>query len=366
MKQSMRWTRIFAVNFILFISVIIIAEFVLRFEYPVPEKVFHFDENYIIWSNTLASWRFKSGSESEMSNGIFREKIIIDNEGFRSDESIEGQKSDSRLVNKNPYAIVIGDSQSFGHGLASSETYSSIINKLIEDEFGSSIFLRNFSMPGTGPFEYNAALDYLIVRYSPRLIIIGLTDNDLCEATTEKYHLSQKKKEMILNNRWSSYTSFFSNPKKYIYYRTSIGLLLQSALTRLKSFFVSKATPVLDPSFEKCNESILAFVQRFTKKLTERKIKAIFVSIPNGSRVIATAIDSELHSQLALRQIISNLEDASATENYIFVDPMSNLVDHFITHEYLRESIILPVDSHNNGLSNKVIAQTIIASGAMQ
>jgi len=305
-----------------------------------------------------------------MSNGYFREKIIIDSEGFRSDEGSEGQKSDSRLVNKNPYAIVIGDSQSFGHGIASSETYSSIINKLIEDEFGGGIFLRNFSMPGTGPFEYDAALDNLLERYSPHLIIIGLTDNDLCGATAERYHLNQKNKEMILENRWPSALRFVSSPFSYIILRTSIGLLGRSAVNSLRSFLIKRAvvktTTLLNPFYEKCHKSILAFVQRLSKKLTERNIKAIFVSIPNGFRVRATAKNSELNNQIALRQIVSNLEDASTTENYIFVNPMSNLVDHFITHEYLRTSIMLPIDSHNNGLSNKVIAQTIIASGAIQ
>lgn len=141
-------------------------------------------ENYVTWGNSTKRNRYN----------------------FRDDEILFPKK-------KNAFRImVLGDSFTWGAGLAESEMYTNILDSLLKRKFGSSnIEVLNCALAGSPTVRERNILRQLKDTVQPDLIVVGFCSNDP-QPKSEDYSLEKEKFEM----KYGRFLSYFQSCCNYI------------------------------------------------------------------------------------------------------------------------------------------------------
>ena len=146
------------------------VEFALAVFHPIP---FSIERNMYFVADPYTGFRLKPNSIGEFSDGI---PAIANSNGHRSDE-IEPLKPPSVLR-----ILVLGDSFTVGASVEQSETYSSVLQRLLNGELqpidGTEPRMRieviNAGVGGWHPFQYAQYYEHYGPKLEPDWVIAGL------------------------------------------------------------------------------------------------------------------------------------------------------------------------------------------------
>ncbi len=122
-------------------------------------------------------WTMQPGARFVFDNRVdFRDKPVhIDPDGGRRIPCAKGIPRDARRI------ILIGDSQTFGVGLADGETWANRVQCRLNSAGGGKKRVYNLGVPGTGVDEYfNRGVNQVVPAVRPGdIVVVSLTWNDL-------------------------------------------------------------------------------------------------------------------------------------------------------------------------------------------
>lgn len=73
---------------------------------------------------------------------------------------------------------LLGDSSSFGWGIPAKETYGELLHAAIENDMGTAVELRNFSVPGYNAVQATRLFEQRSVPWRPDMVIVHHDHND--------------------------------------------------------------------------------------------------------------------------------------------------------------------------------------------
>jgi lysophospholipase L1-like esterase len=183
----MRFLRILTFNFISILTIIFIAEIIVRILFP-DLNCWNIDKNIFDNNKFYSSYGFKSG----ISGKIYGKSFITDELGFRGFKNVDSAKKLRKI-------LILGDSITFGAGVEMGETFSSLLeNKL------SEFNIYNASIPGYWIKDYYNILNYFLkneIAFEGVVIILSLNDfTDISQSYVKKYFGDKElQKELSLN-----------------------------------------------------------------------------------------------------------------------------------------------------------------------
>ena len=355
---------------------VLITEAVLRSIHPIPaqrtftKKDFYYDEQ-------LTGTRFKSGTNSKMTNIEFNEYIYISQSNTRVDsphktsQTIQDLSFNQQGQTKQTM-FAIGDSQTFGHGLPAEESWPSQLNKKI----GSKRYhVANFGAPGTDTNQFSNLTIYLNHKYpNNNLFILGISDNDLCQAPsfasdgdpiirpeTQTDFIGPDLGDTAQTHDLRSILNSFSTGKSLIsIYRRAQGASIQWAASQEQpNIFARELLKKINAKSQRCAESSLSWFKALDAYISKHDKTVIFVLIPSGELLL-----NEAHKMLTIEQ----KQKLQAVKTISTISTMKGL--HILnTYPVIREllnknllrpqSIMLVADGHSNRVSNERIAEEV-------
>ena len=121
-----------------------------------------------------AMWILSPGFSGVMDNTVdYQNKVVtVNGRGARSTPEAEGLYSARRLT-------ILGDSQTFGHGLSDQETWPNLLQKAIKAQ-GKAIVVENRGVPAINVDQYVPHLDHVLKTAHPGdAVLLGISWNDL-------------------------------------------------------------------------------------------------------------------------------------------------------------------------------------------
>jgi tetratricopeptide (TPR) repeat protein len=212
--------------------------------------------------------------------------ISINNKHLRSDREIPYDKSPGVFR-----ILCLGDSVLFGSGVEFDELFSSQLERLLNQEQQSKKYeVINASAPAWGLLEYYIYLKNEGYKYSPDLVVIGLSPDDLRQNYSEKIQFRdiQSKTQIdgslkveldgmnvsilddsLLNRFWQ----FISQARWYAF-ASQKSHLLNLVRHRLSGILVNKAKKVVE-----AEESLVSFLKSYNLSLKQK----IFWDVGRGA-----------------------------------------------------------------------------------
>jgi hypothetical protein len=143
---------------------LVLAEVVLRWTlYPI-QRPYHFEQGAVI-DDPAVGYRLAPGMQTLMTDGHFRASVTTDALGLR--DRFDPDLPDDGL-------IAIGDSQTFGHGVAANDSWPERLQKQL------GVNVRNAGVFGYGVNQYEPTIRRLLDQgVKIRHVLVGLTWNDL-------------------------------------------------------------------------------------------------------------------------------------------------------------------------------------------
>jgi len=137
-------------------------------------------------------YEHKPGVRTILQRQEFSTHVTINSEGWRDRVySIEKPKNTKRIA-------IVGDSFVFGFGVEENETFVKILERKLNEKYE-----KNFEVMDFGESAYGTEQEYFVIKdavlkYSPDLIILAFSPNDLKENT--KFNLFDVKNNSLVRN----------------------------------------------------------------------------------------------------------------------------------------------------------------------
>jgi lysophospholipase L1-like esterase len=243
---------------------------------------------------------------------------------------------------ENVYRILsLGDSRTFGWGLSEAETYSGVLESLLQDQFGDKLKIEVINA-GVNAWSYGQMYAYLRdvgMKYRPDMVILAEANpwTQFSEAKSKKFVDSMARRVWLKN--------LLRRSAIYHY-------LIEVKLQKYYSKYRTKFIPV-DPDkdqFFKEQQTLspgLFFedqILRICELLKANRIKGVMVYIPNEG----------LFSSSQKSSILQIKEQMSERYNI----PLLNLSADFADS---KKKLFLPDDPvHPNAEGNKIIAIRLV------
>ncbi len=140
------------------------------------------------------------------SNLILERELILNTEGIWGGSFVkinsEGMRDDEYGLEKpkDVYRIaVLGDSNTFGLGVEQDETYSAVLERMLEKNLDSKYEVLNFGVPGYTSKQELELLKTKVLSYEPDLVILAYTLDDPEEKTL---NVKIEEKKSFLMKFW--------------------------------------------------------------------------------------------------------------------------------------------------------------------
>ena len=212
--------------------------------------------------------------------------------------------------------------------------------------------------------NYEIKINRAIKQFTPKLIILGLTDNDICSLKYEKNISDTKRYKDFLNyNKQSLLNYLIYNPKSVFINWTGTGKTLYSfyqnyfkhteIVKKYKKFF-KKYNKDTDDYLLNCSKELKKWIYFVSQKLNSQNVKFLVVSLPNPRRVLNY---SKGNKHYGYENVIRFL-NVNSLNNYYFINTIDNL-SKYKENNYNLEKIIVPSDGHYNFQANNIISDMI-------
>tara|TARA_B100000686_G_C16796854_1_gene983026 strand:+ start:1683 stop:3590 length:1908 start_codon:yes stop_codon:yes gene_type:complete len=177
----------------------------------VPQNI---EPGYVTDSMGIAT--LKPGFKGEFSNSLkINYDVNVNDKGIRRKKNNDYRKKDGKFR-----IVCVGDSETFGLGVGDSQTYPFYLEKILNESSGSNKFeVLNLGVSSWGPVEYYRYLKMEGLKYSPDIIVLGLTadDKDLLRIDSfnyEKVDFIEKENGLEIHVHG---IKFFSSEKPLIF-----------------------------------------------------------------------------------------------------------------------------------------------------
>ena len=213
--------------------------------------------------------------------------------------------------------------------------------------------------------NYEIKINRAIKKFTPKLIILGLTDNDICSLKYEKSISDTKRYKDFLNyNKQSLFNYLIYNPKSVFINWTGTGKTLYNFYQnyfkhteigkKYKNFF-KKSNKYTDDYLLNCSKELKKWIYFVSQKLNSQNIKFLVVSLPNPRRILNYSKGNRHYGyENAIRFLSIN-----SLNNYYFLNTIDNLSNFIKENNYNLERIIVPSDGHYNFEANNIISDMI-------
>jgi hypothetical protein len=202
-------TLIFGIGFIILFIVEITYQIRFGILGEIPDYITSFKYRYFD-SNQVPKYRYNSIG---WHTGISGKKTLIkiNCRGYRG--SLPNLKDVYRIV-------VIGDSIPFGGAVDDKETFSAILEKLLNEinKYGKKFQVINLGVEDIGMEDYILKLKYEALDYKPNLVILATFTNDW---SVSQHALLQKFSNLEEKNPVNHYPDFFMYRKLITFLRKS-------------------------------------------------------------------------------------------------------------------------------------------------
>lgn len=325
-----------------FLISLVFVEMALRLFVPIPKQG-HFETSALYYDELIKAHAFKPSSTSTMTNGYFNEEVVIDQNGYR----------DFTLNASEPvWGLAVGDSQTFGHGIKVKETWPEQLSQQINKE------IYNAGVFGYSLHNYKNVLAKLVPQMKPKVVFIGLTFNDLSnfeQGNMVGVENLQKKTEQGNESFYRLVSGF--KLKSIILNSTALGKISKAGLLRLKHSFEDLS--LYENELRENIVSGLNFVKEIAADLRRQNIPLVVLYIPNGNLVRDDIYAQNLKSTLKRDVTLSQFKENWVSHDFTFVEPSAQLEAEYIKAGRERAHLILPVDGHNNGTANMILANML-------
>jgi len=150
------------------------AEILLRvFPVEPPGRIHWTGEGRFVRRDPELIWRLAPNAHHVWGTDEFREERRTNALGMRDDE-VEPRRAGERRV------LAMGDSFTFGHGVAANEAYPEVLAALL-DAAGRPVTVFNAGVPGYGVDQVLRALPERLAQTDPDLVLIGIHCSDVDE-----------------------------------------------------------------------------------------------------------------------------------------------------------------------------------------
>lgn len=343
------------ISLILFSTMIflILSEFILRNTIiPVEKRESPFERGVII-TDKIIGYRLRPNQNTIMSDGYFKEELITNKDGLRDIYNYSY---------KNPGLIAIGDSYTFGHGVAAKDTWV----EQLQERLGVNVI--NAGVPGYSVWQYKYVLRDLYRKgYPIKLVLHAMPWNDfrgeasilkgpiLPETCPVKDFRHANKKihkkdflETIAENK------FFL----YITTRTALGKLFYNAGSEILSFFKVNTTPGLDEELGQNIAITKKEIVEIVKFLDSIGAKLVIVNIGDITFVMPDKWQYHKRRHNYSKDCIRDaFTDWAKAQGIYFEDVTEGLKNEYVKKGKKRTSIALQTDNHYNKEAYKIIAE---------
>lgn len=189
----------------------------------------------------------------------------INSQGFRSDGDFTPDKKAGAVR-----IAVLGDSCSFGWGIKRyNNTYSSLLERRLNELFDSPFQVYNFSVPGYSSYQILKLLEKNVLPYRPDIVIISTAWNDHWPATY--FTDSQQRVEGPLEE-WLK-----SQLRRSKFYRVHEGMIRGLMERRMEQKVEKRgAAPLLRVP----EEEFVSNISEICRVCRENGIRPLFLSAP--------------------------------------------------------------------------------------
>jgi hypothetical protein len=276
----------------------------------------------------------------------FSNTIITDRFGFRR----------ARTDPIMPSVVILGDSQTFGHGVSNDEAYPNVLDEMFPD-----CQIINAAVPGTELNYYYAYLRKIVeenILQDLRRVVVGLTmpGNDFT-GTMEVDRALTAYRCMVVKNRKVVYNKCRVNPN---HLRTKINFLLSysQAYTFLRinwwpwfkwKFFMTyedqeSYKQVMLAQYRQPLEPVKTLIERMHRFATKHGIGLTFVFLPDRPRYFS--------KPPRYLKLVQDYMNENGIEHIDLVPPLK-------THYRRLEDYWLPFNGHYNKAGHRIIAELL-------
>lgn len=241
--------------------------------------------------------------------------------------------------------VALGDSQTFGNGLAIEDTWPKRLESELNDRFGRGRWeVLNCGIPGTDTWQHEVILKSMVDAYHPDLAILAFYANDV----TERY---EAKPQAVV-----AATNTFGKRLAYLLRESLLLVVIRDAVASLhhrfspsRGFEIEQAviTGAPDRAVEKA-------WQQVNRSLAARKETAN----THGVALLVAVIPR--------RDQVSRQQPARHYQNRISAILERHSIQHIDTlgamqlaYAHYGRSMFIPWDGHDSAIANRVIAHEL-------
>lgn len=312
----------------------LLAEMLLRVVLP-PPIIWKFpQERYL--SDPEISHRLKPNQLSFTHN----KTVNINSHGIRD---IEYSSIPSAQVTR---ILALGDSQTFGNGIAIAETWPKQLEHRLNGRSGTGEYeVLNGGLPASDTWQHEIILQRLMSAYNPHIVVLALYVNDI----VSKPALIRDAQADVVTSGGSKLVYLLKQSVLLLSMKSAYDTVMHSISPR-KGFMIQnavlagKSSPEIDRRWEQVERSLLIM-----KNITsEKNVGFLVISLPRRDQVDGRLPAEEFNKRLST--VISRTK----------VKYMSLLAP--LQHAYKEhgKSLFIPWDGHNTSVANSIIADEIV------
>jgi hypothetical protein len=236
--------------------------------------------------------------------------VKINSYGFRDYEYSQNKSNDTFRI------VVLGDSITFGHGIELNETYSKVLERLLNKRNdGWRYEVLNFGVPGYNAIEKVEVLNSKAIKFHPDLIIFQYLGDDIINRT-EFFQIEKEKIQEYVQKTGRNASEFTEMEKREVH---------ENAYSDYLKILEEKR-------FDE------------TWKIVEKSFEKLFSITQNKTFLLS--FDDQLQ--------LSRLDNISQTYDWPII-----YVNDFLKNYPQEKLIIHPKDNHPNAFAHMLIAEEI-------
>lgn len=259
-------------------------------------------------------------------------KLITNSVGLR----------DCRVPRKTDNGIQIlalGDSYTFGYGVELEESYPAILERLLNDNVHADKYeVINAGIPGYNTEQELELLRRIIPYYSPKIIIVGFTPNDIWGEISGGVWMESFK--VITGNKWL----------------LSVGMFLRynsSFVTQFCRYYKQALIKYIAPRHNLLGFNLTGHYDMFELDAARKALKGIQkIAEDNGSEIIIFILPPLINWDAYPHQDIHNNITRFCADNGIQCIDLLKELSRYGSGEFW----VAPCDEHYNPKANKLAA----------
>lgn len=311
----------------------LLAEMLLRLVLPAP-IIWAFPQESYLFDPEIGHWL--EGDQRAYTH----DKMVTTNSKGLRDVEFAAHAPDGVIR-----ILALGDSQTFGNGLARQNTWPQQLERALNRDAGAKRYeVLNAGLPASDTWQHEIILKRMLAMYRPHAVILAFYVNDVA-TRPETIRFSQRSDRNSPNVRWIyfakrsalllSLRSAYDAIRKV--WSPSEGYLLQNALLR------GEGNAVIDRRWNQVERSLSGM----RKSTDDRDVAFLVVSLPRRDQVDGR-LPADRYNQ-RLKVILGRYGIPSIN----MLGPLQSAYKEY------NKSLFIPWDGHNSKIANKVIAGEI-------